>query len=67
MKAGQVKKIGKYWVAIQGGCCVIVLLFIVFLIPSSVAIAKHDHSLGDDIFRLYIYPAAVAFWWKWFS
>lgn len=67
MKAGRFKKLGKYYVAIQGICCVMVLLFIVFLFPPSTAIAKQDHSFSDDIFRLYIYPAAIAFWWKWFS
>lgn len=67
MKAGRVKTIGKHCFAIQGLCCVLVLLIIVFLIPPTTAIAKQDHSLSDDIFRLYIYPAAVAFWWKCFS
>lgn len=67
MKAGWLKKVSKYFVAIQGVCCVMVLLLIVFLIPPSAAIAKQDQSLSNDIFRLYIYPAAIAFWWKCFS
>ena len=67
MKECLFKTVGKYGVVIQGLCWLIVLLFIVFLIPPTTAIAKQDHSLSDDIFRLYIYPAAVAFWWKWFS
>ena len=67
MKVGWLRKKGKYCIAIQGLCGVLALLFIVFLIPPTTAIAKQDHSLSDEIFRLYIYPAAVAFWWKWFS
>jgi hypothetical protein len=67
MKTGLFKNMIKNRLVIHVLWYIIILLFLILLIPAIPVVAKNDQSVPYELFRLYIYPAAVAFWWKWIA
>jgi hypothetical protein len=67
MKIRRLKKMGKNRILVHGLGYLIIMIFVVLLIPPTTGIARNDDSLHYEFFKLYIYPAAVAFWWKWIA
>jgi len=45
----------------------ITLLAILFLVPVYMNVIRHGHSIGNDIFQLFMYTSSTAFWWKWIA
>jgi hypothetical protein len=46
---------------------IITLLAIIFLIPIYMAITRNGHSVSDDLYEMFVYTTATAFWWKWIA
>lgn len=67
MKQTWFKQFGWGYIPVHIMGYLVSLLCIVFLIPVAAAIFRNGHSVSDDLYNLFIYITAVAFWWKWIA
>jgi len=67
MKTIWFKKWGWTYVPTHPMGFMITLLSIIFLLPVYRAIIRNGHSVGDDLYQIFIYTTCAAFWWKWIA
>ena len=44
---------------------IITILAIVFMIPVCIAINRNEHSVSDELYKIFLYGTCTVFWWKW--
>ena len=65
MKQTWFKKTGWIYLPIHAIGILITLAAIGFMVPVCIAAIRNGHSVGNDLFEIFVYATCTAFWWKW--
>jgi hypothetical protein len=65
MKTIWFKRWGWVYLPVHMAGFAITVLTIVLLVPVYMAIIRSGHSVGDDLYHMFVYTTCAAFWWKW--
>lgn len=65
MKQTWFKKTGWIYLPIHAIGILITLGAIGFMVPVCIAAIRNGHSVGNDLFEIFVYATCTAFWWKW--
>jgi hypothetical protein len=67
MKQTWFRNVGWIYLPIHFMGMVITLAAIVFLVTVCIAVFKDGNSVGDELYKIFIYSTCTAFWWKWIA
>ncbi len=61
------KRVGWLYLPVHIAGLLITLAAAGFMLPVCMAVFRNGHSLSDDLYEIFIYSTATAFWWKWIA
>jgi hypothetical protein len=67
MKTTWFKRAGIFYLPVHFMGSIITLAAIIFMVPVCLAVFRNGHSVSDDLYEIFIYGTATAFWWKWIA
>jgi len=67
MKQTWFRKAGWIYLPIHAMGILVTLGAIVFMVPVCMAVFRNGNSVGDDLYKVFVYASCTVFWWKWIA